>query len=352
MRNPSVYSIVLLLLVLVACNGVKNGGKGKARIITDMAGRKVEVPDTIRSVFIDRHSATLIYAFDTAITVNAVFHYNDSEKKYLKKSFYEDKPYVIEAGSEEEMVRLKPDIILYSNTLTPKDIDEANKLQAKLHIPVVLVDMQVNRYKDVFRFVGNLLHKPQKAEELAGFVRQYVDSIPIKAREIPVNLRHTVYYAEGDDGLRTDPAGSVHSLLLDSVGLKNVAQVEVLSGKGMTAVSIEQLYVWQPEIILVWSGNFDDMSSYKTIETSSKWKFLKAVKENKVYQVPWKPFGWIDRPPGVNRIIGYVWLANLMYPKYFPFDMVKVTEEYFSKFYHYKLSDSEARTLLDPQPQI
>lgn len=352
MRKSFTLFTMLSLLLLMGCNGSKSGRAGKTRIITDMAGRKVEIPDSIRSVFIDRHSATLIYAFDTAITVNAVFHYNDSEKKYLKKSFYAGKPYVIEDGSDEEIMRLKPDIIFYSNNLTPKKIDEANKLQDKLHIPVVLVDMQVNRYKEIFRFVGDLLHKPQKAEELIGFIRQYIDSIPAKARAIPARMRHTVYYAEGDDGLKTDPSGSVHSLLLDSVGVNNVAKVEVLAGKGMTAVSMEQLYVWKPDIVLVWSGNFDDMSSYKAVKSSPKWKLLKAVQQNKVYQVPWKPFGWIDRPPGVNRIIGYVWLANLMYPNVFKYNMIKVTQEYFHKFYHYGLSEPEAKELLNPQPEV
>jgi len=348
-----IYSVLgLLFLVLCGCSGGKTGSKGGTRIITDMAGRQVEIPDSVRSVFIDRHSATLVYAFDTVMTVNVVFHYNDSEKKYLKKSFYEGKPYVIEEGSDEEIVRLKPDIILYANDLSPQKIDQANKLQAKLHIPVVLVDMRVNRYKEIFRFVGNLLHKQAKAEELAEFVHHYIDSIPAVAGEIPADKRHRVYYAEGDDGLRTDPTGSVHSVLLDSIGVKNVAEVEVLSGKGMTVVSMEQLYVWQPEIILVWSGNFDEMSSYKAVKTSPKWKLLHAVKNNKVYQVPWRPFGWIDRPPGVNRIIGYIWLAHLMYPERFPFDMVKVAKEYFHKFYHYNLSDSEAKELLNPQPKI
>ena len=81
-------------------------------------------------------------------------------------------------------------------------------------------------------------------------------------------------------------------------------------------------------------------------------KYISLFSGIEAATVAWKPFGWIDRPPGVNRIIGYVWLAHLLYPNYFRFDMVKVVKEYFSKFYHYNLSDAEAAEILNPQPVI
>jgi iron complex transport system substrate-binding protein len=355
MKNKNINYQILFCLLLVgfyACKSSTNKEHSEKRIITDMAGRKVEIPEKITSIFIDRHSATLVYAFDTAITVNAVFKYNDTEKKYLKPCFYKNKPYVIEGGSDEEIVRLHPDVIFSSQFITKENVDKANQLQERVHIPVIFIDMKINRYKEAFTFVGKLLDKPEKAKELSEFVQRYIDSIPIKATKIPADKKQRVYYAEGIDGLKTDPTGSVHSLLLDSVGVVNVAQVEVLSGKGMTDVSLEQVYVWNPEIILVWSGNFDDMYSYKAIETNPIWKNLSAVKNHKVYQVPWKPFGWIDRPPGVNRIIGYIWLAHLMHPDIYPFDMVKITKEYFQKFFHYSMTDKEAIEILNPQPKI
>jgi iron complex transport system substrate-binding protein len=76
------------------------------------------------------------------------------------------------------------------------------------------------------------------------------------------------------------------------------------------------------------------------------------VKRNAVYQVPWRPFGWIDRPPGLNRLIGLVWLANLLYPDVFPYDMTAVAKEFFLKFYHYELSEEEAREILKSQPKM
>jgi iron complex transport system substrate-binding protein len=293
----------------------------------------------------------MVYAFDTLLPVNRVFNYTESEKAYLKPSFYENKPYALE-NSIEEIIRLRPDIILYSDLLTPKNVEKMNLLQEKTRIPVVMMDADILNYKAILAFLGGLLNKKEKADELIGFIRTYIDPAFEKAKSIPEEAKKRVYYAEGMKGLKTDPSGSVHSLLIDLLGAKNVAEVDVLPGKGMTNVSAEQVYAWNPDIILVWSGNFDNLDSYRNIKTDEAWKQLDAVRNNRVYQVPWRPFGWIDRPPGINRLIGVVWLAHLLYPDIFGYgDITGIAQEFFRKFYHYDMTAREAHELIHPQPE-
>jgi len=47
-----------------------------------------------------------------------------------------------------------------------------------------------------------------------------------------VNERKTIYYAEGMNGLQTEPPTSLHSYLINYTGGKNIAEVELLPGKG------------------------------------------------------------------------------------------------------------------------
>ena len=345
-------ALVTFVAVGALVGGCRQGSRAagdERRTITDMAGRTVEIPAEIKSVFTGRHPVHAVYAFDTAITVNNVFNYTETEKKYLKKSFYEGKPFVLEDASEE-MIRLKPDIILFADFLTPDNIERAAGLQEKVQIPVVLMDNDFLNYKKTLTFLGDLLHKEEKAAELVAFIETYIDPALEKAKTIPQEQKKRIYYAEGMKGLNTDPSGSVHSLLIDLAGGVNVAQTDILPGKGMTDVSLEQVYRWNPDLILVWSGNFDNMYSYREIRTSPAWQNLDAVKKSAVCQVPWKPFGWIDRPPGLNRLIGFVWLANLLYPDMFPYDMTAVAKAFFLKFYHYEMTDEEAREITSPRP--
>jgi iron complex transport system substrate-binding protein len=341
----------VMFAVLSGCKPGTRAGQDGSRIITDMAGRTVEIPVHIDALFTGRHPVHAVYAFDTAITVNNVFRYSDTEKKYLKRSFYEGKPYTLEDASEE-VIRLSPDIVLFADFLTPDNIERADNMQEKVQIPVVLLDNDILNYKETLAFLGNLLQREEKAAELITFIETYVDPVLEKAKTIPDERKKRVYYAEGMKGLNTDPSGSVHSLLIDLVGGVNVAQTDVLPGKGMTNVSLEQIYRWNPDLILVWSGNFDNMYSYREIKTAPSWQNLEAVKRNAVYQTPWRPFGWIDRPPGLNRLIGVVWLANVLYPDVFQYDMTAIVKEFFLKFCHYDMTDVEAREILNVQPDI
>ena len=51
--------------------------------------------------------------------------------------------------------------------------------------------------------------------------------------------------------------------------------------------------------------------------------------------------------PGANIIIGVPWTAKVIYPdKYSNINMVDATKEFYSNFYHYDLSDEEAKDIL------
>ena len=49
---------------------------------------------------------------------------------------------------------------------------------------------------------------------------------------------------------------------------------------------------------------------------------------------PKMPFGWVDFPPSVNRLIGLWWLAKILYPERFPEDLRALTQDFYSRFYH------------------
>jgi len=344
-----IFQATWLLLLLCSIHGMAMGQP--TRLIRDMGGRSVRIPDKIKSVYVNNHCDILVYAFDPAIAVNRITKISDAASRFFPKQFLA-KPVTDPQGALEEIIKLHPDVVLWSVEVSPQAIDEANRLQAKINIPVVLLELNMTKYKATFAFLGQLLSRPAKAQELIGFVKTYIDAIQQRARQIPANRRVRIYYAESPDGLSTDPSGSKHSQIIDFVGASNVAKVGIAPGTGLAKVSMEQVMIWQPEVILVWTVNADRLVTYKHILSDPLWKNIRAVKSGRVYQIPWLPFGWFDRPPGPNRIPGTIWTANLLYPAIFKYDMVKVTQEYFQKFYHVHLSAAQAKTVLNPKPQL
>ena len=82
------------------------------------------------------------------------------------------------------------------------------------------------------------------------------------------------------------------------------------------------------------------------MKNDPSWAALKAIKNNKYYEIPDIPYNWLNRPPGPNRIIGLVWLSKLLYPDVYNFDVVKETQEFYKIMYNKTLSESDVHTLL------
>jgi iron complex transport system substrate-binding protein len=106
-------------------------------------------------------------------------------------------------------------------------------------------------------------------------------------------------------------------------------------------VPIEQVVVWNPGTVITWDRNF-----YEGVWKDFYWQGVDAVRAERVYLSPTAPFGWIDRPPSLNRIIGLKWLAGLFYPDEVKQDLREVTRSFYDLFYHVDLTDPELDRLL------
>jgi iron complex transport system substrate-binding protein len=98
---------------------------------------------------------------------------------------------------------------------------------------------------------------------------------------------------------------------------------------GLANVSIEQVLVWNPDVIVTIDQDFA-----AGVRSDPGWASLAAVKAGRVHLSPKMPFGWVDFPPSVNRLIGLWWLGKILYPDLFKEDLRELTRDFYSKFYH------------------
>lgn len=323
------------------------------RKIIDGAGRTLQIPVNIKKAYATSQIGIItLYSLCPDKLAGWGFALSDSDKKYILKKYHNLPVLGVWSGKNgtgniEQIIKVHPDVIFSIGTLEKSQVELCNKIQKQAKIPVVMIDQPLDKTDKAYEMLGSIMNEKSKAKELADYCTKTISSVKSKAASIPQDKRVRVYYAEGLKGLETDPKGSFHTEVLDLVGGINVAEVPVKGGFGRTQVSIEQLLSWDPDVIIT---NFDKdanggLNSSK-IEDEN-WQSLKAVKHGRVYQVPNRPFDWFDRPPSSNRIIGVKWLANLLYPDIFKFDMVKEVKEFYSKFYHFSLNDKDAKAMLD-----
>jgi iron complex transport system substrate-binding protein len=245
-------------------------------------------------------------------------------------------------ASLEAVVQAAPDLVLDVGSVNPTYISLADRVAAQTHIPYVLIGGSLAETPALLRKAGTVLRTPDRAAALARYAAATLDEIAQRVRTVPAGERPKIYLARGPRGLTTDLKGSINGEALDLVGALNVAAAS--SGGNLADVSLEQVLAWQPDIIVAIDRNFAT-----SVATDAQWQGVKAVQEKRVYLAPRDPFGWIDEPPGPNRIIGLRWLAKLLYPRLFPEDLRAETKQFYELFYHETISDAQLDQLLGPQ---
>lgn len=350
---------MVLLCMAILSTGCTSAAQSTAQTtttthaITDMTGRNLDVPQSINRVLSTAPPTTIavyVIAPDKLIGVN--FDPNKQNGEVYMPEKYRALPNVggwfgKQTGNFETFIAMKPDIILDGDVGVgnfKQTLEERQQKFGTIPNVGVLDARNATQYDGSIRFLGTLLGAEEQAASLSEYYNRVMSKVTSRVADIPVNERVRVYYAEGPKGLQTDPAGSMHSELIELAGGVNVADCQIMPGMGMTPVSMEQVTKWNPDVIIVGDPGF-----FATIYNDTLWKTIPAVKNHRVYLVPQSPFTWFDRPPGVNRIIGIPWTAKVLYPdKFRDLDLPALTKEFYTKFYHYDLTDSEVNNLLDP----
>ncbi|MDY0190005.1 MAG: ABC transporter substrate-binding protein [Desulfuromonas sp.] len=335
----------LVLVAVVMCNSAAG-----ARQITDMAGRQVEVPQQITHVIgAVAPVSWMLYAIDRQLL--AAFTSTPDEQDWqildpAMRTLPAIGSFIGGQGVQQEtLLALHPDVVVFWGDPAMPPIRRWVKKLEHWGIPAVFVSMDnLAEYPRTLRFLGELLQRQQRAEELASYGEQVLQHVSQTIAALPTTQHKRVYYAQGIDGLETEPADSFHAQLIPLAGGENVYTGTSHSKRGREKVRLEQVLSYQPEVILV-----EDKHFFATIYADKRWQSLPALKHRQVFLIPNHPLNWFDRPPSMMRFLGLQWLTHLLHPHYYAIDMVKQTQTFYRLFFATELSEDDVAALLRQQ---
>ena len=333
------------MLAIVMC--VWAAGISHAATVTDSGGRTVTVPDTIGKVFASGPPASiLLYMLAPEKMTGWPNSLRESERPYVAEA-YRDLPALGRltgrggTANLEVVLKIKPDLIVDFGSVRDTYVSLADMVQEQTGIPYILIDGRFENTPDALRLLGRTLGLAERGEKLAAYVEQTFAKIDAAVSEVPEGQRPRVYLARGPDGLETGVRGSINTEIIERAGGINVADAP--GQKGIVRASIEQVIVANPDTIITWDRNF-----YDKVFKDPLWSGIEAVKRGRVYLSPTAPFGWVDRPPSLNRIIGLKWLARKFFPDRFETkDFRQTVREFYKLFYHVELGEAELERLLE-----
>ncbi|MEI6287654.1 MAG: ABC transporter substrate-binding protein [Bacillota bacterium] len=354
--------VVVTVIIIVAVGAViyyhspNNRGQQPAvavsetRVITDMFGRQVAVPKSINRVLTGGPVETQMVYLIAPEKLSGLSIEFDGKPPFVNPP-YNALPYVggwggTRSGNYETFIASHPDVIMDG---VSAGIEDRQKKFGS--IPVVGVDCGKDlllNYQPAIEFLGRLLGAEPQAQELSKFYKEAMSYVGDTVAAIPAASRVKVYCAEGKNGLSTDPKGAWHTALLDYCGGINVADVTAKTGHGMVDVSLEQILLWDPDVIVIGRGAQEQL--YKQIVNDKSWNKLRAVKNRNIIIRPVNPISWFASPPGPGQIIGMYWLVHKLYPaQTAQLDLNAKIREFYAKFLHYQLTDNELAELLNEQ---
>lgn len=316
----------------------------QAATVTDAAGRAVPVPDRVMRVFpAGPPAAILLYTLAPDLLLGWPRANRPEECVYMLPDICAGPELGRITGrgntaSLETVIGLKPDLILDVGSTRETFVSLATRVQEQTGIPYALLDGRFDAIAATYRKLGELTGRKDDAEKLARYADDTLDTIGGRIKNIAPDKRPRVYYARGPRGLVT---GLGHSINVETIEM--LAQ-NVAGGNqgGLANVSIEQVLLWNPEVIVTIDQDFA-----RTVRGDPAWASVSAVKNGRVHLSPKMPFGWVDFPPSVNRLIGLWWLAKILYPEKFPEDLTKLTRDFYTLFYHKTPSDDQIAHVLE-----
>lgn len=306
-------------------------------------------PDRVRRVFAaGPPSGVLVAALAPQLLLGWPMQLGDAARSYLGPAL-QALPHLGRLSGRgstmplEALLALQPDLVLDAGTADATYVSSTERLARQTGLPCVLVNGTLPDHARQLREVAALLGVAARGETLA----QYADSVIQLARRITDSLasadRPRVYMGRSTNGLETGLAGSINVEVVDFAGGHNVAAD---AGRGgLTRVSMEQILAWDPQVIVTQEADFAER-----VLRDPLWRGVSAVRSGRVHCAPVLPFGWLDGPPSVNRLIGVRWLLEKLHPQHpalrgLP-PLAQAVQQFYALFYGASLRPEQLQSLL------
>jgi iron complex transport system substrate-binding protein len=266
--------------------------------VTDATGRTVQVPDHIArvlpagppaAVLLEAVAPDLMLGWPSPVPDGALLAPDAGKLPQIPRLTGRD-------DVTAKIQALHPDLILDYGTISPRYADLARATQQRTGIPTILLDGSLTEIPHVARLLGSVLHREARAETVANFAEAL---LTLQATR---TSHPRVVYARGPDGLTVAAPNTDVTEVFTRLGW----QVLAPDGNGtFRTASIAEINTLDPDMLI-----FSDPAMRDTVMHNDAWRAVRAVREGHALVAPGLPFGWLEEPPSINRLLGLAWLSG------------------------------------------
>ena len=332
-----------------------------ARTVVDDNDTKVEIPDQVNRVVVTNilplASAVTVF-LDNGKTVVGMHpaSYSAAKTGLLGKLY----PDVLKADTSfmqganlnvEALMALKPDLVLV-NAPDKRTLDAVRNAgipafgisPTKWHYDVIETHAQwMKSLAEIWpdqKGKGDLIDSRSKA-----IAKMVAD----RTKDLKPEERSKVLFLFRYDSRQIVTSGKnfFGQYWCNAVGAKNVAET-VTADNANAIVSMEQIYVWNPDVIFI--TNFTAAKPSYLLENKiagHDWSDIKAVKDKRVYKLPLGIYR--SYTPSADTPLTLLWMAKQVYPSRFAdIDLTKEVKAWYKDVFGVTLTDADVDMMFNP----
>lgn len=340
------YSRLLIIIAVLLSLWAVTDAIAKTRTITDMLGRKIDVPDPLTRVALfggpTGQIAYLLGARNQLCAVTSSI--KGSELLRAMDPTIVNLPGPRSTSGQvniEELLLSEPQLVIAG------DLD-GSIVEKKTKIPVAYTEstMAQGVIRREVRFYAHAFGKQERGEKYIAYLDKMEKFIKSRTALIPEDKKKKVFNGYSHSHLVTIGGDTfMHERIvaagcIDAAAAVNTSGVKEGLHSGLSEMSMEKVLGWNPDILVIDSGTPEEIYS------DPKWRTINAVKNRQIHKQPIGIFIW-DRPTAEAAVLHPLWLAKIAYPDLFKdVDMMKEIKRFYKDIMDFNLSDRQAQDIL------
>ncbi|WP_176085714.1 ABC transporter substrate-binding protein [Martelella sp. HB161492] len=238
----------------------------------------------------------------------------------------------------EELAATNPDLVIQWADRGPDYVDPITNAGMTAMLISYGTEDKARAYMTM---TAEAMGKPERIAPLIDWREEVEAEIKAKTDGLASSDRPKVLYLlRAMDGIKASGTiGNYNAWYIDLTGGQNAAAD--LEGNGVT-INPEQIASWNPDVILL--NNFESDISPERIYSDPILSLTNAAQNHKVYRMPMGGYRW--DPPNQESPLTWMWLADLLHPEIFDFDLRTEMKTAYKTIYDYDLSDEDIDQIL------
>lgn len=215
----------------------------------------------------------------------------------------------------EQIAPYNPDLVIVKNI----SLGGLGSTLEEISIPVMGVNLESPEYfyQDI-QALGVVFEDSARANQIVAYYQGIDQHLKEALRSIPQEEVASVLVLQtmedgGEVTFAVPPASYLQTTLVQNAGGNPIWLDVDGGGSSWIMVGLEQIAVWNPDMVFVINYDGDSVETANQLLTSPTWAGLKAVENQQIYGFPADYASWDLIDP--RWILGQQWLATIIQPE-------------------------------------